>query len=212
MKTIVAAYKVSDKVFSKNSDNIADAMFQKAAYGSQSEYLTHSSLREIKKMKGSDLLDLFKSLSRLECSIVYSGQLSASVVAEAIRHSLPVDKATMAVKEERRIPQNVSEPVIYFYNLPSARQSIIQTYQSVKPCPSAQEKARFMLWGSYFGHGFSSLLFQEIRELRAYAYYAYGNCLMPSAKYTSDPTAYMRCLIVIMTKLFTDWGNINPMI
>ena len=35
------------------------------------------------------------------------------------------------------------------------------------------------------------MLFQEIRELRAYAYYAYGNCLMPSAKYTSDPTAYM---------------------
>lgn len=211
MKTIAAAYKVSDKVFSKSSDNIADAMFQKVAYGNQSEYLSHSSLREIKKMKGADLLDLFKSLSRLECSIVYSGQLSAPVVAEAIRHNLPVDKATIAVKEERRIPQNVSEPVIYFYNLPSARQSIIQTYQSVRPCLSAQDKAKFMLWGSYFGQGFSSLLFQEIREFRAYAYYAYGTCLMPSVKYAGDPTAYITRLSTQYDKTMLALGVLDSL-
>ena len=69
------------------------------------------------------------------------------------------------------------EPVVYVYDSPSARQTIIGTYHQLPPQPSVAARARLNLWSRYFGGGMSSLMFQDIREFRSLAYYAYGDAL-----------------------------------
>lgn len=194
MSSLISTYKVNYKSFNKNNEAIADAMFNKVVYGNKSEDLTHLTLDELRRMKDDDLLTLFKELINTECAVVYSGGLSASEVRQAVRNNLPIDRATIATTNVHRTMQSYSKPLVYFYNLPNARQCIIKTYQSLSPCHTDEAKARLSLWGSYFGRGFSSLLFQEIREFRAYAYYAMGSCLFPALRYTNEQTAYTTSL------------------
>jgi predicted Zn-dependent peptidase len=190
MKDLITSYKLEAKTFSKENVNMATALFYKIAYGDKSDYLRHTTADELKAMKGEDLIQAFKDVLKSECSIVYSGKYDLPTVQQMVASALPVDAMTEAHPEVHRTMMTYQEPVVYLYNMPS-RQNYVGTYQSLKPCTTPVEKARQTLWSTYFGGGMSSLLFQEIREFRSYAYFSGGKSMFPaSAKHTDDPTAY----------------------
>lgn len=211
LKKIITGLKMSSKSFDKDADEIAAAMLEKVSNGERSTYLTHMSIDEAKQLKGDDLLQIFNSLTGTECSVAYSGNLQPSDVAQMVSQSLPVDKAEQAGPDVHRLFRAVTEPVVYFYDMPSARQSIIQTYQTLKPCPNPTDRAKFVLWGNYFGNGFSSLLFQEIREFRAYAYYAYGNSITNYPRHAVDATGYTTKLSTQTDKTISALGVLDSL-
>lgn len=186
MKDLVSAYKVNSKAFDKSSDLIAEAMYEKVAYGDKSKYLSQLSIRDIKHTKGQELLELFKDILNTECSVVYCGRLAASEVAQDVSQNLPIDKAVRPSAFVCRYLNDSDTPKVFYYDMPTSRQTIIQTYQASSPLSNPDERAKMMLWGSYFGTGFSSLMFQEIREFRSYAYNASGTSLLPPLKYAGD--------------------------
>jgi predicted Zn-dependent peptidase len=107
-------------------------------------------------------------------SITYSGRLSDDSVEKAVMTYLPYRKATKPFEYVTTRYQQVSEPTVYLYDDPDARQSIIGTYQQLPPLTNGIERGKFALWGRYFGGNMQSVLFQEIREFRSFAYYANG--------------------------------------
>lgn len=191
MKTLAETYKVRNKSFVKDADDVADAIIEKIAYGDKSVYINHISAGDIKKMKGEELIELFKELPKNECSIVYCGQQSTVDVENAVRVYMPINEASLPASIVYRQMQTIEKPTVYIFNLPTARQTKIETYQTVKPCTSDSEKAKLKIWGSYFGGGFSSLLFQEIREFRSYAYSTYGHDQQPPIRFATDRSAYI---------------------
>ncbi len=188
---LVTSSKLSDKTFFKDNANIADAVYEKLEFGDHSQYLTHLTTNELKKLNGKLLIDLFKELQSNELSIVYSGKLPADEVENDVRRYIPLDKITNRHTDTHRPLMAVSEPVVYIYDNPSARQNIIGTYEALPAAKTNEQRAKMELWSNYFGGGMSSLLFQDIREFRAYAYYAYGRQLLPSIiNHPDKPTAF----------------------
>jgi predicted Zn-dependent peptidase len=189
---LITSQKMEEKTFFKDNTTIADAVFERVAYGDSSSYLTHLSTAELKKIDGEQLLRSFRNVLSEELSIVYSGRLSDEQVEQAVRHDVPIDLVSHHHEDVSRPLMKYAEPVVYVYDYPDARQNVLGTYEQLPAAPTEEARARMGLWGHYFGSGMSSLLFQNIREFRAYAYYAYGYQMLPSLLLHGDrPTAYV---------------------
>lgn len=191
VKMLINECKVNDKAFGKSTADISDAMLEKIMYGDHSSYLNHITVKDLKQINGEQLISLFKELRKNGCSIVYSGQLSNDEVEKAVKDNLPISQAVQPASIVCRKLQTVDKPNLYLYDVPKARQTTINTYLKVSDCTTDDEKAKLKIWGSYFGGGFSSLLFQEIREFRSYAYSAYGYDVQSPARYEDCGSAYI---------------------
>jgi len=191
-KDLVAAAKINDKTFFRDNSNIAQAVYDKVRYGEASEYINRLTTAQLKTMSGAQLIDLFRQVQENELSIVYSGRLDTKSVADAVRKYIPVDKVTKQRTDSYRALQAYAEPTVYIFDNPEARQTIIGTYQQLPATPTNADRTRQMLWGEYFGGGMSSLMFQDIREFRSFAYYASGRCQSShAALHPNEPTAFV---------------------
>jgi predicted Zn-dependent peptidase len=171
---LITSTKLSEKSFFKDDASIAKAVFEKVELGDASSYLKQTNAKQLKDITGEELINIFKELQLYQMSITYSGRLSDDSVKKAVMTYLPYRKATKPFEYVTTRYQQVSEPTVYLYDDPDARQSIIGTYQQLPPLTNGIERGKFALWGRYFGGNMQSVLFQEIREFRSFAYYANG--------------------------------------
>lgn len=193
-KDVISSYKVGDKAFKESGDVVMDAMSEKVRYGNKSSFITHLSVAEAKKLTGEQLIKDFKELMTTECDISYTGQLPTAQVEQGVRAYLPINLSSKAGNDGYRAPLVTDKAMVYFYDMPSARQSIIRTYQTIPALSSLNDKAKFKIWGNYFGGGFSSVMFQEIRELRSYAYSASGSAVSAPLKHKEAPGYFITSL------------------
>lgn len=179
-KDLVNTMKISDKTFDKDNMTVAMAAIKKIAYGERSEYLTRCTAKEAGLLNGDDLIQLFRGVQGTECSIVYSGTLDSGTVEKEIRDIISTGAINEARKDPFRPLTGYDEPLVYVYNSPDARQTIIATYTPLPPATTRQERLCQRMWGEYFGGNMSSVMFQELREMRSMAYYAIGAVKGPS--------------------------------
>jgi predicted Zn-dependent peptidase len=190
-KDIIKDKKLSEKTAFKDNANIADIMGQKIIYGNNSIYMKRCSAKDYKNTKPQDFINLFKDIQNYDLSIVYSGKLDDNEVEKMIKQELPIDRSRLDYEPVNYKLETYSTPTVYIYNNPKARQTVISSYVNIPKMPTEEDRARLELWGNYFGSGMSSVLFQEIREFRAYAYYSHGNTLTsPLPHYSSYPTGF----------------------
>ena len=76
---------------------------------------------------------------------------------------------------------------VFIYDMPSARQNIIMTFQNTDKVKGMAEIAPLKLFGEYFGGGMYSILFQEMREFRSFAYASYGSPVLISGNVEEAP-------------------------
>lgn len=181
LRQIVDEAKITEKAFFKSSDNMAAALLEKVKFGAQSRYLTKLSLSDVKKLKGKTLLDAFDRVQQVECSLHYCGKLPAAEVEQAVCSMLPLDKITKpSASPIYREPEVYGKPVIYFLDMPDLSQSIVHGYVRGEAPQDASVRYASKLFAGYFGGDMSSLMFQEIREFRSFAYRV-------NAKYSEPP-------------------------
>jgi predicted Zn-dependent peptidase len=195
LKTLADDAKVGEKAFSKSSSEVAEALFEYVQYGSESQFLNKPSLQEINRYNGHELLNLFDDVQKISCDFHYCGSDTADFVEKKIKEHLPVEKIT---KNSRRIyyrePVIYDKPLVFFYDMSDISQNIVYSYQTGMPLLTFDERCTARLFSEYFGGGMSSLLFQEIREFRAYAYQTSGSVQLPPPQMSDKPFKFITFL------------------
>ena len=184
--------KLDRRSFLKENANIADAVYQKVAFGDSSSFLTRLTVKEARRIKASDLVELFREVQRSQLDMIYTGTLPVDSVVRLVETALPLNRVSRPWCPGLHTLQSVSVPTVYVYDNPLARQTIVGSYQQVGALPTEAQRVPFHLWGTYFGGSMSSVLFQDIREFRSYAYYAYGRWIQPDLLvHPQSPCAYV---------------------
>ena len=178
------AEKVAQKAFAKSSDEISSALLEMVKYDNESRYLKKVSFSELKKMTGEELVDSFHMTQQVACDIHYCGTIPADQVADLLNENIPLSSITKPSTSPYYRPLTIySESRVFFYNMPDASQTIVYAYVSGEPHAKALIRYTAKLFSGYFGGDMSSLMFQEIREFRSFAYRAF-------AKYTILPLSH----------------------
>ncbi len=213
IRQLVDDAKVTQKAFFKSSDNVANALLEKVRYGEQSRYLKKLSLAQIKKLKGKDLLDIFDRVRRVECNLHYCGTLPSDKVITLIKQHIPLEDITVASHSPYiQELQSYDKPFVYFVNMPDASQSIIYSYVKGNAVDDKHSRHASRLFSVYFGGDMSSLMFQEIREFRSYAYRASGRYRLPSNAHKGKPGEFTTILSTQADKTLDALGILHSLI
>ncbi len=179
-----AVYKniVSDRIKSHedaktDQGSCADQLYQYGVYGEES--LDHLTPAKMKKIKATQLIAAIKDLANYPRRVVYYGPMTEEEVAQMI-HQLNLPVATkkaplpnhdvqQEVKEQEVLVAPYNAANIYFY-----------AYANPGSLYDVKDAAIISLFNEYFNGSMGSVVFQEIRESRALAYYAGAYYSTPS--------------------------------
>ena len=184
--------KVAEKSLFHSSENVAEMLLEKVMYGDASRYLTKLSLGEVKKLKGKQLIRCFQEIRRTACDVHYCGSLPELEVVKAIRQHLPIEEVTVPSNWfYNRSLRHYERPTIYLMEMKELTQSVIYAYMYVDPLSDQREFHLARLFNSYFGGDMSSLMFQEIREFRSYAYQVSARLKHPPLNHVEQPASFV---------------------
>ena len=187
--------KVMTKTFIRSNDSLARALSEKTLYGDQSRYLAMQSYRQLKKIKGQNLIDLFHHVLSVECILCYTGRLNISRVKESVERILPFGDVQCVSKSPYVRPfQTKEEPTVFFLHLPTVNQSIIKGFILSDLLPDRSTRGVSLMFSHYFGGSMQSLMFQELREFRSYAYQAASRFTLPPLSRKDRPGCFTMSL------------------
>lgn len=180
IKQLADGVKMESKAFFESSDEIAKALVEYQLYGEKSEYLNKLSASEVKKLKAENLILSFKEAMTYACQIHYVGSASIDQVKQGLHNNFDFSSISKpAVFSYYREPLEIKEPTVFVVNMPKSKQAIITTAILTQPFQNLEDKYAALLFDAYFGGDMSSLMFQEIREFRSFAYRASSKLYYP---------------------------------
>lgn len=213
LRQIVDDAKVSEKAFFKSGDNVASALLEQVKYGDQSRYLRKLSLSQIKKLKGKDMLAIYDKVRSVQCDLHYCGTLPVEKVIGTIRQHLPLKRTTVASNSPyyRELKQ-YDRPTVFFIDMPDMAQSIVYGYVKGDPVDDKASRHASQLFSVYFGGDMSSLMFQEIREFRSFAYRTSGRYQLPNHAHKGTAGSFTAMLSTQSDKTLDALGVLDSLI
>ena len=213
LRQIVDDAKVSEKAFFKSGDNVASALLEQVKYGDQSRYLRKLSLSQIKKLKGKDMLAIYDKVRSVQCDLHYCGTLPVEKVIWTIRQHLPLERTTVASNSPyyRELKQ-YDRPTVFFIDMPDMAQSIVYGYVKGDPVDDKASRHASRLFSVYFGGDMSSLMFQEIREFRSFAYRTSGRYQLPNHAHKGTAGSFTAMLSTQSDKTLDALGVLDSLI
>ena len=213
LRQIVDDAKVSEKAFFKSGDNVASALLEQVKYGDQSRYLRKLSLSQIKKLKGKDMLAIYDKVRSVQCDLHYCGTLPVEKVIGTIRQHLPLERTTVASNSPyyRELKQ-YDRPTVFFIDMPDMAQSIVSGYVKGDPVDDKASRHASRLFSVYFGGDMSSLMFQEIREFRSFAYRTSGRYQLPNHAHKGTAGSFTAMLSTQSDKTLDALGVLDSLI
>ena len=192
LRQLIDEEKVTEKGLFNSSENVADILLEKVMYGDHSRYLTKLSFGEVKKLKGQQLIRCFDEIRRVACDMHYCGSLPVEEVVAAIRQCLPIEDIQIPSNWFYARPlQHLERPTIYLMEMKEVTQSVIYAYMYLEPLGGQRDFHLARLFNSYFGGDMSSLMFQEIREFRSYAYQVSARLKHPPLNHVEEPASFV---------------------
>ena len=213
LRQIVDDAKVSEKAFFKSGDNVASALLEQVKYGDQSRYLRKLSLSQIKKLKGKDLLAVYDKVRSVQCDLHYCGTLPVEKVIGTIRQHIPLERTTVASNSPyyRELKQ-YNRPTVFFIDMPDMTQSIVYSYVKGDPVDDKASRHASRLFSVYFGGDMSSLMLQEIREFRSFAYRTSGRYQLPNHAHKGTAGSFTAMLSTQSDKTLDALGVLDSLI
>ena len=213
LRQIVDDAKVSEKAFFKSGDNVASALLEQVKYGDQSRYLRKLSLSQIKKLKGKDMLAIYDKVRSVQCDLHYCGTLPVEKVIGTIRQHLPLERTTIASNSPyyRELKQ-YDRQTVFFIDMPDMAQSIVYGYVKGDPVDDKASRHASRLFSVYFGGDMSSLMFQEIREFRSFAYRTSGRYQLPNHAHKGTAGSFTAMLSTQSDKTLDALGVLDSLI
>ena len=188
LRQVVDEMRVVEKALRNSSDSLASVLIEHVIFGEASRFLRKPSLKEVRQMKGEDLLALFKEVQQYACQIHYCGNVPVKHVQKMAEHYFRLqDIVHPSGYPWTRPLAHYDEPCVFFLNKADVSQSIVYAYIKGNAVNDPETRCASKLFSGYFGGDMSSLMFQEIREFRSYAYRVNGRYHLPSMLSKYEP-------------------------
>ena len=180
--------KVAEKAFCNSNESLAQALFENVVFGANSPFLARPALRELGKMEGTDFESLFEEIQEYGGDVLYCGNLELGQVADMLESILHLSEIKFSRIYPVIRPKHLyTSPKVYFLDMKGVSQSIVCGYILGDLVDKPIERCASKLFSAYFGNDMSSLMFQEMREYRSYAYQVNGQYRLPSNLAKEDP-------------------------
>lgn len=175
LKNLVEQLEASKKGAKNDADTWTSALYEYIMYGDSSDYINHATIKEIKKMKGEDLVALIDNLFGRDGYVTYVGNSDPKQVAKLLRqHNLVRDDVTVMSKRVRK-PRSFNENAVYYCSNKKFLKSDIDFYIPAGNFDYKKDRAACSMFNEYMSGSMAGIFFQEIREMRSLAYSTYGN-------------------------------------
>ncbi len=175
LKNLVEQLEASKKEAKNDASVWTSALYEYIMYGDSSDYINHATIKEIKKMKGEELMTLIDNLFSRDGYVTYVGNSDPKQVAQLLRkHNLVRDEVTVMSKRLRK-PRTFDEGAVFFANNKKFLKSDIDFYIPAGNFDYRKDRAACSMFNEYMSGSMAGIFFQEIREMRSLAYSTYGN-------------------------------------
>lgn len=160
-------------------DSQEEALLEYMLYGDKSAYINRLTDNEVIRAGITDLTRVFQQATDYAAEIHYAGSLSFEVVEEILNANLPLkaNELDSNSPQERTRVTYPNNRVLLLSNSDVSQSRIHFFVEGEKFEP--QKSASIRMFNNYFGSGFGSLIFDEIREKNSMAYSAFGVYVEP---------------------------------
>ncbi len=150
----------------RDAATLSDALKQYVISREQSSYIVDKG-----KISDDVLMAAYDAVRSNACFISYSGTVDPELVASILKDKMQLDKSVIPFNgyPERQVVIG-DAPTVYFVQKSKATQSDINALVPAGILADLTSRQIASAYGNYLGGGMGSLLFQEIREFRSYAY------------------------------------------
>jgi len=162
-----------------------------AKYGPESPYTNVLSNEEIDNLNSDELIEIIKSIPRMDHRVMYYGPESQSdVIALLNKHHNVPDELQALPERNKFATRDIVDPEVYFTNYDMVQAEMVLS--SKKDEFNKDLLPEVNVFNEYFGSGMSSVLFQEIREARGLAYSVFSRYEIAQKAENNDYlTAYL---------------------
>lgn len=174
LKNVVEEMEASKKSAQNESSIWTSALYEYVMYGEKSTYLDHATIKELKKMKGEDLLALLNNIFGRDGYVTFVGNSEPEKVAKILRNQGLVREDVTVMPKRIREPKNFSGDTVYYASNKKFLKSDIDLYMPSSKFDYMKDRAACTMFNEYMGGGMNSVFFQEIREFRSLGYSTHG--------------------------------------
>ena len=175
IKNLVEQLEASKKDDKNNANTWTSALYEYVLYGDSSDYINHATIKEIKKMKGEELVALIDNLFDRDGYVTYVGNADPKIVAQMLRDNKLVRGDVTVMPKRVRKPRAFDEGAVYYVSNKKFLKSDIDLYIPGGDFDYKADRATCALFNEYMNGSMAGIFFQEIREMRSLAYSTYGN-------------------------------------
>ena len=174
IKNLVENLKASKKAAKDDADTWTSALYEYVFYGDKSSYIDHATIKEIKKMKGEDLMALIGNIFGRDGYATFVGNVPAERVAAMLKRNNLVRNDVEVMPLRVRQPISYDDNRVYYCTNKKFLKSDIDLYIGSDNFDYEKDRAACAMFNEYMGGGMNSVFFQEIREFRSLGYSTYG--------------------------------------
>lgn len=158
------------------------ALFHYGKYGRRNPYTDKLTKDEILALRAEDLTTLLRELPKYRHEVFYTGRRGAGQMAKILKqHRRPAENLR-PLPPARKYPEAAQrKDKVFFVHFPMVQTELLLLSKGT-PKFNLEEMIYAEWHNQYFGHGLSSIVFQEIRESKALAYSTYAYCSNPSKR------------------------------
>ncbi|HOW26289.1 MAG TPA: insulinase family protein [Bacteroidales bacterium] len=189
IRKLYESAKTVVKVEKDDPETIGSALYNYAVLGDHSPYLHRLTPAEVRELKADSLLNLLTEVMSFEADIHYSGTIGLPQLEKILASRFSFDKISIRSKSPVRNEfKEYNEPVVFFLDDKEAIQS--KDYFFLPGEVVKDEDIPYLnAYADYLDGGMQSVIFQEIRELRSFAYASGASVFRPF--YTDERSSLM---------------------
>ena len=170
----IEALEASKKAAKNDASTWTSALYEYVLYGNRSEYLDHTTLKEMKSLKGTDLMDLINNIYERDGYATFVGNIEPKHVAEILRENQLVRDEVKVMPQRVRIPDTLSQNAVYYCTNKKFLKSDIDFRITSTAFDYERDRAAGALFNEYMSGSMAGIFFQEIREFRSLGYSTHG--------------------------------------
>ncbi|MDR2083417.1 MAG: insulinase family protein [Bacteroidales bacterium] len=180
LSVLLENHQVNIRLMKRDASSCADAVYNYALFGDDSEYLRMPTSSEIEKYTGEELINYVREIFDYVGFVTYSGNINPETIYNILKKNNFIREEGYKKYPGESIPieKNVTEDAVYYVHGKKFLQSNIHFFvPGLQMNTQDRNKILSKCFNQYFGGDMYSIVFQEIREFRSLGYSAYSRYL-----------------------------------